>query len=115
MIFDLNESETQPGSAQKMELDQIYIALKELPQWSLFQTDEIPYIQAGFSFKDFKTAQKFSNEIGNLAEQNNHHPRIILEWGKVEVSWWTHSLKGIQKKDLWMAQKTSEIYKHYPD
>ncbi|MGQ9511379.1 MAG: 4a-hydroxytetrahydrobiopterin dehydratase, partial [Thermaceae bacterium] len=49
--------------------------------------------------------------VGELAERENHHPRLEVEWGRVTVEWWTHSAKGITDKDLEMARLTDELLK----
>ena len=52
-----------------------------------------------------------SNKIANLAEQEDHHPKISLEWGKVSVLWWSHKIKGLHRNDFICASKTDDLYK----
>jgi 4a-hydroxytetrahydrobiopterin dehydratase len=63
-----------------------------------------------FNFKNFLQALKFTNKIGAIAEEEGHHPRIITEYGRVTVDWWTHMIGGLHKNDFIMAAKTDEIY-----
>jgi len=49
--------------------------------------------------------------VANLAEQEDHHPEIMLEWGKVTVSWWSHKIKGLHMNDFICASKTDLIFK----
>jgi len=51
----------------------------------------------------------FSNQVGDLAEAAGHHPAILTEWGKVTVTWWSHSIKGLHKNDLIMAARCDEL------
>jgi 4a-hydroxytetrahydrobiopterin dehydratase len=55
-------------------------------------------------------ALDFTNRVGELAEQQGHHPAIITEWGKVTVTWWTHKIKGLHRNDFIMAAKTDRLY-----
>ncbi|RYZ79057.1 MAG: 4a-hydroxytetrahydrobiopterin dehydratase, partial [Moraxellaceae bacterium] len=52
----------------------------------------------------------FTNTIGELAENFNHHPALLTEWGKVTVTWWTHKIKGLHENDLIMAAKTEKTF-----
>jgi 4a-hydroxytetrahydrobiopterin dehydratase len=58
-----------------------------------------------FKFKDFKSALAFTNRIGDLAEEQNHHPDLALAWGKVGVTLWTHAIGGLSENDLVLAAK----------
>jgi 4a-hydroxytetrahydrobiopterin dehydratase len=61
-------------------------------------------------FKNFSQALEFTNKIGAIAEEEDHHPLIITEYGRVTVDWWTHMIGGLHKNDFIMAAKTDEIY-----
>ena len=84
--------------------------LSELSEWQLSEENSIPLISREFTFKNFLQAQAFANAVGELAEQENHHPRICVEWGKAVVSWWTHSLKGLFINDFIMADRCNQLY-----
>jgi 4a-hydroxytetrahydrobiopterin dehydratase len=58
---------------------------------------------------DFQQALDFTNKVGQLANQENHHPALLTEWGKVKVDWWTHKIKGLHRNDFIMAAKTDEV------
>ena len=49
------------------------------------------------------------NVIGEMAEQEDHHPLIVLEWGKVTVEWWTHKIGGLHRNDFISAAKTDSL------
>ncbi len=84
--------------------------LEKIPEWEVATDDGISRLQRTFSFKDFKSAIAFTNKVGELAEVEQHHPKLVTEWGKVTVVWWTHSVKGLHKNDFFMAAKTSELH-----
>ena len=66
-------------------------------------------ISKTFEFNSYLDGIDFVNEIANLAEQEDHHPEIILEWGKVTVVWWSHKIMGLHKNDFICAAKTDSI------
>ncbi len=83
---------------------------RELPQWKVEHRDGMPILERSFAFPDFAGALRFGRLIGELAEAEGHHPAILMEWGKVTVSWWTHKIQGLHRNDFVMAAKTDGIY-----
>jgi len=84
--------------------------LRELPDWSVFELDGEPQLKRVFKFRNFIEALAFANQVGDLAEAENHHPALLVEWGKVTVRWWTHKIGGLHRNDFIMAARTSELY-----
>lgn len=84
--------------------------LKQLTGWTVVNDKNINQLQRMFGFKNFVDAMAFTNRIAELAEQADHHPAIITEWGKVTVTWWTHRIKGLHLNDFVMANKTDQSY-----
>ncbi len=82
----------------------------KVPQWTVGQRDGMPILERVFSFPDFAEALRFGRLVGELAEQEGHHPAILTEWGKVTVSWWTHKIRGLHRNDFVMAAKTGALY-----
>lgn len=62
-----------------------------------------------FAFKDFKQALEFTNQVGALAEAQNHHPDIALSWGKVGLTVWTHKIDGLTESDFVWAAKAESL------
>jgi len=83
--------------------------LAALPEWQLCTSTGVKQLQRLFVFKNFVAAQAFTNRVAELAEQHNHHPAILLEWGKVTVTWWTHKINGLHRNDFVMAAKTDSL------
>lgn len=81
----------------------------QLPEWELVEVDGIKRLRRAFKFKDFREALQFTNRVGELAEQEDHHQTILTEWGKVTVTWWTHKIKGLHRNDFIMAAKTDSL------
>lgn len=84
--------------------------LRELPQWTCVQENGVTMLQREFGFADFAAALAFTNAVAALAEAANHHPRLITEWGKVAVSWWTHTVNGLHHNDFIMAARCDRVF-----
>jgi len=81
-----------------------------LAGWSIDRVEDMDQLACEFRFADFAAALDFVGMIGELAEAENHHPRLVLEWGRVEVRWWTHSIGGLHQNDFIMAARTSRLF-----
>ena len=81
----------------------------QIPEWSVVEHDSIKRLERVFKFKDFADALSFTCKVGELAEEEGHHPALLTEWGKVTVSWWTHKIKGLHQNDFIMAAKTDVL------
>jgi 4a-hydroxytetrahydrobiopterin dehydratase len=100
----------RPGSppASPEELETF---LEEYPVWLVkVEADGVPQLERVYKFKNYRQALDFSNQVAALAEAEDHHPAILLEWGQVTVRWWTHVLRGLHRNDLIMAAKTEALY-----
>ena len=86
-----------------IELDRL---LREVPHWQIVNDH---HITRTFTFPDFKHALTFTNQIGVIAEEQGHHPDILLAWGRVEVTLWTHAAKGLTESDFILAAKIDEL------
>lgn len=83
---------------------------KQVPDWIIVERDGIKRLERTYQFKNFVNALAFTNKVGEIAEQEGHHPAIVTEWGKVAVAWWTHKIRGLHRNDFIMAAKTDELY-----
>lgn len=84
--------------------------MPQIPEWRVIERDGEPQLTRTFKFKNFAEALAFTNRVGELAEQQDHHPALLTEWGAVNVRWWTHKIKGLHRNDLIMAAKTDRLY-----
>ena len=91
--------------------DEASLLIKEIEGWDLIH-DGIKKLKKEFSFSNYSDSVDFSNKVADMAEQEDHHPQIILEWGKVTVIWWSHKIKGLHKNDFICAAKTNNISKN---
>ncbi len=77
-----------------------------VPDWNVVNEH---HINREFRFPDFQQALDFVNLVGALAEEQGHHPDILLTWGKVEITLWTHKINGLSESDLIMAAKIDRL------
>lgn len=84
--------------------------LTVLPEWEVHNTDEMRQLKRCFDFNDYLRGLLFVNQLGELAESVNHHPTILVEWRKVTIRWWTHTINGLHQNDFILAARTDLLY-----
>ena len=67
------------------------------------------HLERKFKFKNFRQALDFTNRVGELAEEQGHHPNISLGWGMVELMIWTHKVNGLTESDFILAAKIDQL------
>ena len=88
------------------------VYLPQIPDWNIIEIEGIDRLERQYKFNNFQEALNFTNRIGELAEQEDHHPTILTEWGKVKVNWWTHAVGGLHLNDFILAAKSDQNYKN---
>lgn len=83
----------------------------QLPGWETRDRQGEPTLEKTYRFKDFRQALAFTDRVGELANEEDHHPAILTQWGEATVTWWTHKIKGLHMNDFIMAAKTDEAYR----
>jgi 4a-hydroxytetrahydrobiopterin dehydratase len=97
----------------KVEPEALEAFLRDYPNWEVIEREGgIPQLERVYKFKNYNQAQAFTNRVAALANVEDHHPALLLEWGKVTVTWWTHAIQGLHYNDLVMAAKTELAYRH---
>lgn len=66
-------------------------------------------LERTFELASFKHALDFVSRVGQLAEMENHHPGIAIDYKQVTLRWWTHTEGGITERDRELAQKTNAL------
>lgn len=89
--------------------EQIASFKPQVPEWELLD-DGILKLRRVYRFKDFAGALAFTNHVGDIAEDEGHHPLVSTEWGRATVWWWTHKIRGLHVNDFIMAAKTDRIF-----
>lgn len=82
---------------------------EQVPDWEVREVEGVERLERRFLFPDFAAALAFTNRVGEIAEEQGHHPKIVTEWGKVTITWWTHAIGGLHENDFVMAARTDRI------
>lgn len=83
--------------------------LAELPEWNLVEVKGVRRLKRVIRVEGWRPAVDLTNRIADLADEADHHPAILTEWGKVTVQWWTHAIKGLHRNDFVMAAKVNAL------
>ena len=92
--------------ATKKEINEF---MQQLPNWEIIEEDDVKRLKQVFTFNNYVDAVAFTQKVTVIAEEDNHHPAILTEWGKVTVFWWSHKIKGLHVNDFIMAAKTDRL------
>jgi 4a-hydroxytetrahydrobiopterin dehydratase len=79
----------------------------QLPDWKVIEKH---HIRKTFLFPDFRKALDFVNRVGEVAEEQGHHPDLALSWGKVAVEIYTHKINGLTESDFILAAKIDRVF-----
>ncbi len=95
------------GGVPRLEGEALKKFAAELPDWKV--VDE-HHLARTFTFPDFRKALDFVNRAGAVAEEEGHHPDLLLSWGRVEARIWTHAIDGLTESDFILAAKLEREY-----
>ena len=96
--------------APKVSDDEANILLKEIDDWEVIN-EGVKQLKKTFSFSNYRDSVEFSNKVAEMADKEDHHPVITIEWGKVTIVWWSHKIQGLHKNDFICASKTDYLTK----
>jgi 4a-hydroxytetrahydrobiopterin dehydratase len=94
------------ASTPPLAREQVDRLLADLNRWSMASGH---HLSKTFSFQDFAQALAFVNRVGELAEEQQHHPDVHLSWGQVKLDIWTHAINGLTENDFILAAKIDEL------
>jgi 4a-hydroxytetrahydrobiopterin dehydratase len=94
------------GGVAPLKGDALNALHTELPDWEVIGEHHLHKV---FRFPDFKQALDFVNRAGAIAEEQGHHPDILLAWGKAEVTIFTHKIDGLTESDFVLAAKINRV------
>ncbi len=79
--------------------------LPQVPEWRVAEVGGVKRLRRDFAFPDFARAMEFAVAVGEIAEEEGHHPDLHVAWGKVGVETWTHKIDGLHRNDFILAAK----------
>jgi 4a-hydroxytetrahydrobiopterin dehydratase len=93
------------GGVPPLQSDEIAPLLKQLNGWEVVNEH---HLKKSYRFSDFRESLSFVNRVGEIAEQQGHHPGICFGWGQAEITIWTHKIDGLTESDFILAAKIDE-------
>ena len=107
-MSSLNQKRCIPceGGVPCLTADESQLLLKQLSNWLIIEQH---HLEKTVLFDNFVEALAFTNQVGHIAESENHHPDIYLSWGKVVITIWTHKVDGLTESDFILAAKIDAL------
>ena len=97
------------GNVSPVSDEEIAQYQSQIPNWSINREKGVSFLERSFRLAHFQQALELAQRIGEIAEQQQHHPTLIVEWGQLTVQWWTHAINRLHQNDFVMAAKTDAI------
>jgi len=105
-----HQCQATPRDASRLDSKQIAELLPQVDGWATHYQEDILQLVKTFKFGNFVQAMAFANQITSIAETNDHHPSLLVQYGSVTVSWWSHSIGGLHLNDFVLAAKTNKAF-----
>ena len=97
------------GGVVPFDISEIHKYQKKVDGWNIIKNSKnIFFLEKIFNFKNFKDSQNFINKVGEISEQENHHPDINFGWGYAKINITTHAIEGLSENDFILAAKIDE-------
>ena len=98
------------GGVLPFDISEIHKYQKKVDGWDILKDKkEIFFLIKKFSFKNFIDSQKFINKVGEVSENEGHHPDISFGWGYAEIKITTHAIEGLSENDFILAAKIDQL------
>ena len=98
------------GGIIPFDISEIHKYQKKVDGWNIIKNDKnIFFIEKDFKFKNFKDSQNFVNKVGEISEEEGHHPDIIFGWGYAKIKITTHAIDGLSENDFILAAKIDQL------
>ena len=94
------------GGVPPLEQEAITRLQAQLEGWGVV---DLHHLEKKYRFGNFREAQLFVNRVGDLAEEQGHHPDICFGWGNAEIRIWTHKINGLTESDFILAAKIDQL------
>jgi 4a-hydroxytetrahydrobiopterin dehydratase len=80
-----------------------------IPDWTPVVVEGVLQLQRVYEFNNFAQAWAMCDRVAALAEEVGHHPVLLLEWGRLQVNWWSHKIRGLHRLDFELAARTDQL------
>ena len=109
--MELTKKQCTPCQKGEIPLkgDRLSSLLSQLQGWCIV---EERLLEKEYLFSNFKKALFFTNQVGEIAEKEGHHPDLVLSYGKVKIQIWTHKIGGLSENDFILASKIDALPKN---
>jgi 4a-hydroxytetrahydrobiopterin dehydratase len=97
------------ADAPKLSAAEISALLGELTSWQVLEEAGQKRLYKKFALANFEQALRLADSIGAFADDVDHHPRLVVEWGSLAVTWWTHKIDGLHRNDFICAARSDEL------
>ena len=94
------------GGVPPLKGDELQRLLGQLKEWTVVGEHHLNKV---YKQRDFAESLAFVNRVGELAEQQGHHPDICFGWGRVDITIWTHKIDGLTESDFILAAKIDAL------
>ena len=94
------------GDVPPLEGEELSGLAAQVREWEVVEEH---HLRRRFRFKNFREALGFVNRVGELAEEQGHHPDVSFGWGYAEVTVWTHKINGLTESDFVFAAKVDAL------
>jgi 4a-hydroxytetrahydrobiopterin dehydratase len=99
------------GDVPPLDLSEIHKYQKKVDGWDVKQNEnQIFFLEKSFKFKNFLNSQIFVNKVGEISENENHHPDILYGWGYAKIKITTHAIEGLSENDFILAAKIDQNF-----
>jgi len=112
MVDDLTKKKCIPceGGAIPVDISEIHKYQKKVDDWDILKDEKkIFYLYKKYKFKNFLESQSFINKVGEISENEGHHPDILFGWGYAEIKITTHAIEGLSENDFILAAKIDQL------
>ena len=110
---DLLNKKCKPceGGVLPFDINEIHKYQKKIDGWNVKKNEKnIFFLEKNFKFENFLNSQNFINKVGEISEEEGHHPDILFGWGYSKISITTHAIEGLSENDFILAAKIDQIF-----
>ena len=98
------------GGVLRFDISEIHKYQKKVDGWDISKDEKkIFFLNKKFKFKNFLDSQNFIHRVGEISENEGHHPDILFGWGYAEIKITTHAIEGLSENDFILAAKIDQL------